>query len=525
MPLDEKLEVARDDPSTSGLDWQPKYQPPGIPRLSLVVNSLLFELKKANIKWKRNLKLLMRRKLTNAIDAERHRVERILLNGECTFMLELGVQLSSIALRLDADPSLRSLSSRKSSIRSKKLLDLDDSTLLYVARLLDGRSLLHFSQASQKIRRVIAPNISSLKRMQSAVYDVFVDFNKRTGREDVRALRRGRTVHFGNNVSASNWLPAIHRMYEDNRIRPIAFLFKGGHCAETHGRRYCEGADLRCFVEKDFIAFISLFVPHLQEVQLLTSSFGAIVHDRTAVKSTLDGRWGATRMLLAVLAVVNAVPPPSSTNLPEVSSTPDLSTASEASAEFAKLQGDDADLVAKYKGIVAKDMRGRRRSAFSNFGGGYGSFGRGGGGPFNGFNGGYGMGGGGYGGGGDDFGGGYGGGPYGGGGGGYGGYGGGGGGGDYGGFGGGGNGGWGGGYGGNGGGDFGGPYGGGGGPMGGFGGGYGGYGGGGGGYGGGMGGMGGGDYAGGYGGSPYGGGGYGGDSMGGGGCPGGGCRG
>ncbi|WKY02607.1 hypothetical protein Q1695_016126 [Nippostrongylus brasiliensis] len=319
MPLDEKLEVARDDPSTSGLDWQPKYQPPGIPRLSLVVNSLLFELKKANIKWKRNLKLLMRRKLTNAIDAERHRVERILLNGECTFMLELGVQLSSIALRLDADPSLRSLSSRKSSIRSKKLLDLDDSTLLYVARLLDGRSLLHFSQACQKIRRVIAPNISSLKRMQSAVYDVFVDFNKRTGREDVRALRRGRTVrdptysahslcdlvpsmlccrlrvHFGNNVSASNWLPAIHRMYEDNRIRPIAFLFKGGHCAESllrenymvikrtiinlaHGRRYCEGADLRCFVEKDFIAFISLFVPHLQEVQLLTSRLFQITY-------------------------------------------------------------------------------------------------------------------------------------------------------------------------------------------------------------------------------------------------------
>lgn len=208
-------------------------------------------------------------------------------------MIELGVQLSSITLCIGMDPSIRSAPYRCD--RGKKLLDLDEGLLLRIAQFMDGRSVLNFSQVCSELRSVVLSNIASLRRLKSALYDMFIAFNKRTGREDVLALKCGRStgspsfsaasigdvippvlccrlrIHFGAHVFVSNWLPDIYRLYKENRLCPEAFVFTGGSFNEEVRRRSFAGADLRCFVESDFIAFIRLFTPHLKEVQLATS--------------------------------------------------------------------------------------------------------------------------------------------------------------------------------------------------------------------------------------------------------------
>ncbi|KIH46947.1 hypothetical protein ANCDUO_22997 [Ancylostoma duodenale] len=133
---------------------------------------------------------------------------------------------------------------------------------------------------------------------QSKLYDLHIEFNMQTGREDVRALKTRRWIRdkvysgafirdtipplllcqvkiiFGNNVSVSHWIEEIQSLYEEKRLLPISLSFGGG-CFSKGNRP--AGADLRCFTERDFTRFVRLFVPDLKEVQLATSRCGGTV--------------------------------------------------------------------------------------------------------------------------------------------------------------------------------------------------------------------------------------------------------
>ncbi|VDM53917.1 unnamed protein product [Angiostrongylus costaricensis] len=131
------------------------------------------------------------------------------------------------------------------------------------------------------------------KRKLSATYEVFIGFNKHKKQDDVRALKCGRSIQdpsyhgqsldkiipitFGNNVELPRWAIEVYRLYKDCRLIPVALIFGGGSCLEGE----ITGVDLRCFFEKEFIAFVRLFSPHLKEVQLATSrlfAFSASPH-------------------------------------------------------------------------------------------------------------------------------------------------------------------------------------------------------------------------------------------------------
>uniref|UniRef100_A0A0K0DD41 FBD domain-containing protein n=1 Tax=Angiostrongylus cantonensis TaxID=6313 RepID=A0A0K0DD41_ANGCA len=195
--------VAPEESTTAEFDWQQKYGSTNTPRVTLLASSVVFELKKATIKWKRRFISIAKRKF-------------------------FGV----------------------------------------------GR-----------------------KRTLSATYEVFIDFNKHKKQDDVRALKCGRSIQdlsyhgqsldeiipaillcqlritFGNNVELPKWAIEVYRLYKNCRLIPVALIFGGSSCLE--------GVDLRCFLEKEFIAFVRLFSPHLREVQLATSrlfAFSAFPH-------------------------------------------------------------------------------------------------------------------------------------------------------------------------------------------------------------------------------------------------------
>uniref|UniRef100_A0A1I7XNZ8 Copine domain-containing protein n=1 Tax=Heterorhabditis bacteriophora TaxID=37862 RepID=A0A1I7XNZ8_HETBA len=66
----------------------------------------------------------------------------------------------------------------------------------------------------------------------------------------------------------ADWVEDLLQLYEENRIRPLALIFSGGNF--TKGNQPA-GVDMRCFSESEFVAFIRMFYPHLQEVQLSTT--------------------------------------------------------------------------------------------------------------------------------------------------------------------------------------------------------------------------------------------------------------
>ncbi|KAE9416087.1 hypothetical protein Angca_002304, partial [Angiostrongylus cantonensis] len=201
------------------------------PRVTLLASSVVFELKKATIKWKRRFISIAKRKFFG------------------------------------------------------------------VGPLVLGKTVMVFAQVCSRLRRLIGNNISSLERIVSATYEVFIDFNKHKKQDDVRALKCGRSIQdlsyhgqsldeiipaillcqlritFGNNVELPKWAIEVYRLYKNCRLIPVALIFGGSSCLE--------GVDLRCFLEKEFIAFVRLFSPHLREVQLATSrlfAFSAFPH-------------------------------------------------------------------------------------------------------------------------------------------------------------------------------------------------------------------------------------------------------
>ncbi|EPB69137.1 hypothetical protein ANCCEY_11767 [Ancylostoma ceylanicum] len=137
-------------------------------------------------------------------------------------------------------------------------------------------------------------NVVSSFQVESKLYDLHIDFNLQTGREDVRALKTHRWIRdkaysgafirdiipplllcqvkiiFGNNVLVSHWIEEIQNLYREKRLLPISLSFGGGCFSRA-------GADLRCFTERDFTRFVRLFIPDLKEVQLATSSCGGTV--------------------------------------------------------------------------------------------------------------------------------------------------------------------------------------------------------------------------------------------------------
>ncbi|EYC40351.1 hypothetical protein Y032_0618g709 [Ancylostoma ceylanicum] len=271
-------------------DWQPKFAPLVVPRLALLVNTVLFELKKTTFKWKRALAQLSKRKFAEGIEQQREYLRKTFTTADCSLMLELGAHLSSVVPHYTIRSTLGF--SRISRHSSKKLLDLDDTSLLNVIRLLDGRSVFSMAQACSKLRNLILENLTSLERRKSKLYDLHIDFNLQTGREDVRALKTHRWIRdkaysgafirdiipplllcqvkiiFGNNVLVSHWIEEIQNLYREKRLLPISLSFGGGCFSRGN---HPAGADLRCFTERDFTRFVRLFIPDLKEVQLATS--------------------------------------------------------------------------------------------------------------------------------------------------------------------------------------------------------------------------------------------------------------
>nr|CDJ92463.1 Cyclin F-box domain containing protein [Haemonchus contortus] len=292
----EKLEGAKQKfNGKTGVNWESKFYSTNVPRLSFVANCLLFELKKTTIKWRRRLALFAKKKFAHKAKRQSKRVKGSMYSCDNSLMLELGAELSSIFPRSAMFVSVRSAPSRLCLYNRRGLLDLDKDSLLRIIRQMDGQTIFCFARVCRGIRGVILANITSLPKMKSATYDMYIDFNKDIDREDVRVLKCGRSVgaisysarsirkllppmlccqlriHFGNNVHVSNWLSEIYYLYNENRLRPKIFIFNGGSISEAASRHRSTGADLQCFSEKDFIAAISLFVPHLKEVQLATS--------------------------------------------------------------------------------------------------------------------------------------------------------------------------------------------------------------------------------------------------------------
>ncbi|RCN44188.1 hypothetical protein ANCCAN_09821, partial [Ancylostoma caninum] len=116
-----------------------EFAPVVVPRLVLLVNTVLFELKKATFKWKRVLGQLSKRKFAEGIEQQREFFRKTFTNADCSLMLELGAHLSSVVPHYTIRSTLGV--SRISRHSSKKLLDLDVASLLKVARLLDGEFL------------------------------------------------------------------------------------------------------------------------------------------------------------------------------------------------------------------------------------------------------------------------------------------------------------------------------------------------------------------------------------------------
>ncbi|RCN44187.1 hypothetical protein ANCCAN_09820 [Ancylostoma caninum] len=108
------------------------------------------------------------------------------------------------------------------------------------------------AQVCCKLRNLILENLTLLKRRKSKLYDLHIDFNIQSGREDVRALKTRRWIRdkvysgafirdiipplllcqvkiiFGNNVSVSHWIEEIQSLYKEKRLLPISLSFGGG---------------------------------------------------------------------------------------------------------------------------------------------------------------------------------------------------------------------------------------------------------------------------------------------------------
>ncbi|ETN80674.1 hypothetical protein NECAME_09034 [Necator americanus] len=186
MKVEHVIESPRETGAVGAVDWQPKLVHVVVPRLALLANTVLFELKKASIKWKQY------------------------------------------------------------AAQSAKRRHHHDSVVC------PGRSVLSMAQACHFLRGLILKNINSLERRKSNLYDLHVDFNMQSRREDVRALKRHRWVrdaaysadsisdvipplllcqlriNFGNNVAVSHWITEIHTLYKEKRLLPISLNFGGG---------------------------------------------------------------------------------------------------------------------------------------------------------------------------------------------------------------------------------------------------------------------------------------------------------
>ncbi|KHJ84221.1 hypothetical protein OESDEN_16068, partial [Oesophagostomum dentatum] len=296
------------------------FAPVVVPRFTLFINTILFELKKRTIRWKCSLARMAKRGFAKHMERKQEYSHRTITNPDYTLKLELGEQLSSITPLYSTGFS--SFFFHSSHRCSKKITDLDETLLLRIARYLDGQCVLAVAQVCGKPRRIVAKNITTLERKKSSPFDLFIDFNKRTGREDVRALKQRRRVRdaaysggcirdvipplllcqlrisFGNNVSVSHWIAEINALYNEKRLIPISLNFSGG--TFTRGI-HAGGADLRCFTEPEFTTFIGSFIPHLEEVQLATARL---------FKLNLPSRFLFTMInLLSVFGVVYERPP------------------------------------------------------------------------------------------------------------------------------------------------------------------------------------------------------------------------
>ncbi|KAJ1362487.1 hypothetical protein KIN20_022039 [Parelaphostrongylus tenuis] len=281
------------------IDWQQKYgsSTTTTPRVSLLAFSVVFEMKKATIKCRRLLVHVTKRKFYEVGGRRRKSQRRSgVTKKDRSLVLELFTHLSSVFPSGEIDNlSYDDWSCRSKSFfhNTKKLLNLDDSSLVRIVQLIDRKTVMAFSQVCSRLRRLIRDNISSLERVMSSTYEIFIDFNKHTKQDDVRALKCCRSIQdtayygeslsevippillcqlritFGNNVTVPRWVLEIYRLYKECRLVPIALIFGGGSSC-------FEGADLRYFFEHDFIAFVRLFSPHLKEVQLATSRLFAM---------------------------------------------------------------------------------------------------------------------------------------------------------------------------------------------------------------------------------------------------------
>ncbi|CAJ0598902.1 unnamed protein product [Cylicocyclus nassatus] len=265
---------------------EPKSAAPPVTRFALLVNTVIFELRKATIRLKCKMAQLARR---NFLDLERQREEfrNSISYMESSFMWELGVQLSSVI-------PYTVYSSSSWLLAAKKLTDLDDVSILSILVFLDGSEILAVAQVCHKLRSIVKRNLNTLERKKSTLFDVYIALNKETGREDVRALKRKRLlqdpsyngaslrdvvpplitcplrIFFGNKVLVGHWISEISSLYSEKRLLPISLTFTGG--SFTRGTHRA-GADLRCFTETGFINFIRLLSPDLKEVQLFKLSF------------------------------------------------------------------------------------------------------------------------------------------------------------------------------------------------------------------------------------------------------------